>query len=367
MPNRLQFLSFLAAITFVLALWLLPKLQVPQWQVSPTVTDSSKRIQLENQKHKEQFNIENEARKTLAQILGGGFFLLTAYLTWRNVRASEKKLDQDKLATDENLRLALTKLDQDKLVTDENLKLAQASLRATLDKQIMERFSNATENLEGTQLSVRLGGIYGLERIAKDSPEDHWPVMEVLTAYVREKATLTSPLPVPSNKQHPRPPMDIQAVLTIIGRRKWRENESLRLDMHGTDLRWVRLRKAELDWVNFAEADLSGAKLEDAHLRSARLSGVNFTGANLTNVNFSKSDRGPRKSTRLVRAILSGADLTKADLSEANLEGADFTNAILTGTILNGANLKKAAGLTQAQINVAIVDQSTQLAPPLHI
>jgi hypothetical protein len=34
---------------------------------------------------------------------------------------------------------------------------------------------------------VRLGGIYALERIARDSESDHWAVMEVLTAFVREQ------------------------------------------------------------------------------------------------------------------------------------------------------------------------------------
>jgi hypothetical protein len=37
------------------------------------------------------------------------------------------------------------------------------------------------------QFETRLGGIYALERIAKDSEADHWPIMEILTAYVRKK------------------------------------------------------------------------------------------------------------------------------------------------------------------------------------
>ena len=37
-------------------------------------------------------------------------------------------------------------------------------------------------------MAIRLGGIYALERIARDSEKDHGPIMEVLTAYVREKA-----------------------------------------------------------------------------------------------------------------------------------------------------------------------------------
>jgi hypothetical protein len=37
-------------------------------------------------------------------------------------------------------------------------------------------------------VEVRLGAIYALERIAYDSPRDHWPIIEVLTAYVRQNA-----------------------------------------------------------------------------------------------------------------------------------------------------------------------------------
>jgi hypothetical protein len=37
-------------------------------------------------------------------------------------------------------------------------------------------------------LEVRLGGIYALERIARDSPTDHWTIIEVLSTYVRENS-----------------------------------------------------------------------------------------------------------------------------------------------------------------------------------
>ena len=56
--------------------------------------------------------------------------------------------------------------------------------------QITDRFTRAIEQLGAEQLQVRLGGIYALERIARDSPGDHWPIMEVLTAFVRENAPL---------------------------------------------------------------------------------------------------------------------------------------------------------------------------------
>ena len=65
--------------------------------------------------------------------------------------------------------------------------------------QLTDRFTKAIEQLGNEKaLDVRLGGIYALERIARDSKEDHPQVIEVLTAYAREHA--------------PRPPDPADAV-----------------------------------------------------------------------------------------------------------------------------------------------------------
>jgi hypothetical protein len=76
---------------------------------------------------------------------------------------------------------------------------------------------------------VRLGGIYALERIARDSPKDHWTIMEVLTAYVRQHAPSPPPAKASSglddgksetSETSPlKPRTDIQAILTVLGRR----------------------------------------------------------------------------------------------------------------------------------------------------
>lgn len=66
------------------------------------------------------------------------------------------------------------------------------------------------------KLEVRLGAVYALERIARDSEEDYWPVIEILTAYVRENA----PRQQNDEGAKPHPRADIQAILTVIGRRE---------------------------------------------------------------------------------------------------------------------------------------------------
>jgi hypothetical protein len=92
-----------------------------------------------------------------------------------------------------------------------NLRATQRDVEIAESKQVTDRFSKAVEML-GNENSVyiRLGGVYALERIAndaKDSDQDYWQVMEVLTAYVREKA-----------KQSPQPEQALSYTLPTIFR-----------------------------------------------------------------------------------------------------------------------------------------------------
>jgi Pentapeptide repeats (8 copies) len=72
---------------------------------------------------------------------------------------------------------------------------------------------------------IRLGGIYALERIARDSPRDQPTVVEVLSAFIRTPTCLA--------------------------------------------------------WTDLAEVNLSGANLARANLHKANLSGADLSGANL--------------------------------------------------------------------------------------
>ena len=181
--------------------------------------------------------LEDEHRRTLAQILTGGGLLVGLYLGWRRVRVAE-------------------------------------------EGQITERFTRAIEQLgqEGPdKMAIRLGGIYALERIAKDSEKDHGPIMEVLTAYVREKVPRKNDDYEPQAGE--RPPTDIQAILTVIGRRettgKNRRNDPL-------DLNYTRLEWANLSGANLSGADLGGAKLREANLKGADLEGAELFDADLS-------------------------------------------------------------------------------------
>jgi len=201
-------------ILFILSLW-----KIPGWQVAGAALSDKERLEL-----------MDKARGTIAQIWAGIVVLAGLGFTWYRIEVAR-------------------------------------------EGQITERFTRAIDQLGATdehgnkRLEIRLGGIYALERIARESEKDHWPIMEVLTAYVREHApwkgnTQTQqdqpPDPeVPTSEDisqqeepqsRPRPDTDIQAILTVIGRRtRWDgEGEDQFLDLHGTDLRAADLHRAHL-------------------------------------------------------------------------------------------------------------------------
>jgi len=63
-----------------------------------------------------------------------------------------------------------------------------AQTEADRQRRITDSFSKAAEQLASDKFEVRLGGIYTLERISRESFVDYWPAMETLTAFIRESS-----------------------------------------------------------------------------------------------------------------------------------------------------------------------------------
>ena len=153
-------------------------------------------------------------------------------------------------------------------------------------------------------MAIRLGGIYALERIAKDSEKDHGPIMEVLTAYVRERAPRQE---ADTPEATRKPPTDIQAILTVIGRRKITDIKKFDdiLDLSNTHLAGI---------VLFG-ANLSGVSLHGVNLSGALLIGTNLSGANLHEASLHGADlRGVRNlTTEQVRSAKSWEEASLPD------------------------------------------------------
>jgi hypothetical protein len=189
--------------------------------------------------------------------------------------------------------------------------------------QATDRFTKAVEQLGHATVDVRLGGIHALGRLARDSRTYHGPVVEVLSAYVREHA---HGAPAEDDAEVGAAP-DVKAAMVIVAlRRPTRDDRS-------------------------SELDFAGAKLGEINLEGARLRQARFTHAHL-------------RGARLGRADLRDTNLIDADLRDADFAGADLRGAMLDKARLDGATLADAVGLTTASLAGAVYDPLTTTFPP---
>ena len=258
---------------------------LPKWQVNL--------LRLDIPDAKARADVEDNFRKTIGQLLGGAAVLVGTGFAYYELQLAQQ-------------------------ATHDQLKATYDQIEASKAQVISQQVSKGFEQLGSDKLVVRLGGIYALEGVMNTSQQYHQPVLEALCAFVREntlrentKAKIDKDKTKAKGPESPATATDIQAALTVIGR-----------------------REAGPGIVNLRNANLTGAKLYFA----------NLTSANLTL-----------------------ADLTDANLGGANLTGANLYFANLTGANLTGANLTDASGLDQKQLNEACGDKDTKLPSGLTI
>ena len=205
-------------------------------------------------------------------------------------------------------------------VADRQSQTAQQSL-------VNERYQKGAEMLGSDVLSVRLGGIYALERLAREHPgEYHMQIIRLFCAFVRNpteesrediektKIETVEGMEERGEGKH-KLPEDVREIARVIQERTNKQIEmeqqvEYRLDLYG---------------ANLVGADLGGANLCRASLVRAKLR----------------------------NAFLGGADLTGALLFDSELDGEylGLLDANLTNT-----DLSRVIGLTQRQLDTAIAD-----------
>jgi uncharacterized protein YjbI with pentapeptide repeats len=209
--------------------------------------------------------------------------------------------------------------------------------RAAHDLLISNQVSKGFEQLGSEKVVVRLGGIYALEGVMNNSDQYHQAVLEALCAFVREGAKLPTVPPTPGSPIQ-GPPTDIQAALTVIGRRS--NGRGI------VDLTKANISGAVLDHADLVDADLESTNLAGTFLFATVLSGSVLNHADLTGANLQSADLFSVAlfNSTLTDAVLTGANLTDANLTDAILTGADLTKADLTGAEIDQKQLDVACG-----------------------
>jgi uncharacterized membrane protein YhaH (DUF805 family) len=308
-------LAIFVGVYLLVILWALPKIYVRSLQNRSLNSNQS-----EFDREKEKLKLEDDTRKTIAQIAGGAVFLFGLIFTYNTFVLNR-------------------------------------------EGQISDRFTKAVSQLGDANMAVRLGGLYALERIAKDSAKDHGTVMEILSAYVREKAVKTqdqdaAKSPIKNNKEtnfffaedhsEDKIPADVRVALTIIGRRiVGQDAADLRIDLRNASLRGIRLINMNFHKVIFDDADLSAANLSASDFTEASIERADLSGGYLYQTDFTNA--------LLDQSNFSRADFSRADLAASGLNDTNFA----------GAYLKGAKNLSFELLKTAIIDETTQLPDDL--
>jgi hypothetical protein len=273
------------AVALFLFVFVVPRWFVPARSAASLagVEDPAARGRLEDDRLK----LQNDVRIGLLQAVAGVAVIAAVVVTWQQLETDRRQLRQQ--------------------------------LEVAGQEQARERFAQALDQLGSEQLDVRLGGIYGLERVAArasgaalaaggayrlpsasdPAPAGWWAsqdrvqVFEILSAYVRTTSHRPPIGPAgPEATLQVRQP-DVNAAVTVLARRTVLDGDPP-LDLSGS-----LLSGARLGWARLAGADLRGADVRGTSLQQAELAGVH-----------------------LEQSLLCGTQLQGADLRGAHLAGA---------------------------------------------
>jgi hypothetical protein len=196
--------------------------------------------------------------------------------------------------------------------------------------QTSERFTRAIDQLGSDRPEVQLGGIYALEQIAAQAPDNRLAVTEVLVAYLHRRWPLSSAATTqPAQAMRVRAP-EAQAALTVLTRRTT-DFLDPPLDLSGLDLRG---------------ADISGHLYRHPHLRAGNLQRADFRGSDLRGATFSS-------------VYLSNADFRDADLRGTGYASANESLTLADDFATRPTDIED-AGLRTAKCTGATADATTR-------
>lgn len=197
------------------------------------------------------------------------------------------------------------------VLTDRQVRVASEQTSLIRQNSAFDQYQRALEMLSDENMSVRLGGIYSLKRLASENPRQwHVQSAELLCTFIRH--------PVDAPKSEHRMREDVQAALDAV---VYRSDAQIAVER---DVGFA---------INLFRADLRHAKLSEADLRYADLSG-----ADMRNVEGSLGDFSNTK----MGGDLRGSQFHHANFSKAQMNGVDMRGVLCGGAHFVGTNLNHA-------------------------
>lgn len=202
---------------------------------------------------------------------GGGIAL---YLAARRQRSTELDLLQKERDLEQKDR-AQHHVEQVASDTQAHqLRIAEATERDAAAGRITELYTAAADQLGHAKAPVRLAGLYALERLAQDNPEQRQTIVNVLCAYLR----------MPFQPPGDAPADDANDELVATHRERVQERE-VRLTAQGILIAHLRpgdlVQPVTTFWTD-VDLDLTGATLIGLQLQDCRIASGKFDRATFT-------------------------------------------------------------------------------------
>ena len=268
-------------------------------------------------------------------------------------------------------------------IAERQAAIAQRQADMTQADLFDRRFQAGLDMLESDSVTTRRRGVDRLTALATEHPHEyHVDVMGEFAAHLRrsgQSATegtgsfdgqaVDAPADASSTSADKKLCDDLQAIMVAIGRRNdvqraIERQEEFVLNLEGANLRYLILSFADLSGVNLAGADLSHSQLTHVNLSEAWLKHARFCYAILDHVNCANAQFWMTNLIGVVLvqqvsmrgAKLRDAELNHADAQGANLDAAYVFGADVSGTIFSRGGDRRAANLTQYQLDETCFD-----------
>ncbi|MGV9765043.1 pentapeptide repeat-containing protein [Micromonospora tulbaghiae] len=245
----------------------------------------------------------------------------------------------------------------------------------TKSGQVADRYTKAATQLVSSSPAERIGAVYALARLMKDSPRDHRAVVDLLAGFVRQSRPYHDDVDFEHDLKFNEDyesglqwigeplPIDVQTAVNALIKRPKRYEGSWLL-LKGTDLPGASFVNGWVDGLHFERSNLQGTDFVRAKtVRGVVLSECDLRAANLSGASLPAS--------HIDHADLRGALIRWVDLRGCGLDGSDFRGAVLRGSNLKfatledadlrGVDLSEVRGLTEEQLSEAIMDDRTIL------
>lgn len=240
-------------------------------------------------------------------------------------------------------------------LSDKDTKTRAKEATTKVEAERNERFIKAAELLKDDDDSVRMAGIYALERLAIETHEYLNVVVNVLSGFIRERTIRPDYSARPKSRYSPpyrsgvkkdspeyleelrrekangwsRPTEPIKAAANALVRISRqihsKKKESPIIDLRGANLPRLEGNKFQMNDWRLSDADLQGAWLQFANLKGSRLSDANLKGANIQNANLQDAKI---ENTNFQNSITDGINLTNCFGEPRNLEWQQLEDAV---------------------------------------